>query len=119
MEPSSAITSTFDLAEAHILDLQTIEEKSTIYNLGHRSGYSVNELVETARQVTGREIPAKYTPRRPSDPPSLVANSSKASRELGWMPRHSSLSVIIESAWQWHLSYPNEYKRQIVNAQRL
>ena len=98
-----------DLAEAHILALQVIEEKSQIYNLGHSSGYSVNEVIETARRITGRNIATEYAPRRPGDPPRLIANSEKAVRGLGWTPQHSSLETIIESAWQWHLSHPNGY----------
>ncbi len=99
-----------DLAEAHILALNVIEEKSQIYNLGHSSGYSVMEVVETARRITGRNIATEYAPRRPGDPPTLIANSEKAARELGWMPQHSSLDTIIESAWQWHLLHPNGYE---------
>ena len=99
-----------DLAEAHILALNVIEEKSAIYNLGHSSGYSVNEVVDTARRITGKRIDAEYISRRPGDPPSLIANSEKATRELGWIPQHSNLDTMIESAWQWHLSHPNGYE---------
>ncbi len=98
-----------DLAEAHILALKVIEEKSRIYNLGYSNGYSVAEVVEIARQVTGRRIPTERAPRRPGDPPILIANSDKATLELGWMPGHSELDQIIESAWKWHLSHPNGY----------
>ncbi|HEX4950680.1 MAG TPA: UDP-glucose 4-epimerase GalE [Blastocatellia bacterium] len=98
-----------DLAVAHILALQVIEEKSRIYNLGHSNGYSVAEVVEMARQVTGRHIPTERAERRPGDPPVLIANSDKATLELGWMPQHSELDRIIESAWKWHLSHPNGY----------
>jgi UDP-glucose 4-epimerase len=98
-----------DLAEAHILALKVIEEKSRIYNLGYSNGYSVAEVVEMARQVTGRRIPTERAPRRPGDPPVLIANSDKATMELGWMPQHSELDQIIQSAWQWHLSHPNGY----------
>ena len=99
-----------DLAEAHILALKVIEEKSRIYNLGFSNGYSVAEVVEMARQVTGRRIPTEHAPRRPGDPPILIANSDKAALELGWMPQHSELDQIIESAWQWHLSHPYGYQ---------
>ncbi len=99
-----------DLAEAHILALQVIEEKSRIYNLGYSNGYSVAEVVEMARQVTGRRIPTESAPRRPGDPPILIANSDQATLELGWMPQHSELDQIIESAWKWHLSHPNGYR---------
>jgi UDP-glucose 4-epimerase len=98
-----------DLAEAHILAMKVIEEKSRIYNLGYSNGYSVAEVVEMARQVTGRRIPTERAPRRPGDPPVLIANSDKATLELGWMPQHSELDRIIESAWNWHLSHPNGY----------
>ncbi len=98
-----------DLAEAHILALKVIEEKSRIYNLGYSNGYSVAEVVEMARQVTGRRIPTECALRRPGDPPILIANSDKATLELGWMPQHSELDQIIASAWQWHLSHPNGY----------
>jgi UDP-glucose 4-epimerase len=98
-----------DLAEAHILALKIIEEKSRIYNLGYSNGYSVAEVVEMARQVTGRHIPTERAPRRPGDPPVLIANSDKATMELGWMPQHSELDQIIQSAWQWHLTHPNGY----------
>ncbi len=98
-----------DLAEAHILAMKVIEEKSRIYNLGHSNGYSVAEVVEMARQVTGRRIPTERAPRRAGDPPVLIANADKATLELGWMPQHSELDQIIESAWHWHLSHPNGY----------
>ncbi len=99
-----------DLAEAHILALKVIEEKSRIYNLGYSNGYSVAEVVEMARQVTGHRIPTERAPRRPGDPPILIANSDKATLELGWMPQHSELDQIIASAWQWHLSHPHGYR---------
>jgi UDP-glucose 4-epimerase len=98
-----------DLAEAHILAMKVIDEKSRIYNLGYSNGYSVAEVVEMARQVTGRRIPTERAARRPGDPPVLIANSDKATLELGWMPQHSELDRIIESAWNWHLSHPNGY----------
>lgn len=98
-----------DLAEAHILALKVIEERSRIYNLGHSNGYSVAEVVEMARQVTGGNIPTERAERRPGDPPVLIANSDKATLELGWMPQHSELDKIIESAWRWHLAHPHGY----------
>jgi UDP-glucose 4-epimerase len=98
-----------DLAEAHILAMKVIDEKSRIYNLGYSNGYSVAEVVEMARQVTGRRIPTERAARRPGDPPVLIANSDKATLELGWMPQHSELDQIVESAWNWHLSHPNGY----------
>lgn len=99
-----------DLAEAHILALKVIEEKSRIYNLGYSNGYSVAEVVEMARQVTGCRIPTECAERRAGDPPILIANSDKATLELGWMPEHSELDKIIESAWQWHQAHPNGYE---------
>ena len=99
-----------DLAVAHILALTVIEEKSRIYNLGYSNGYSVAEVVEMARQVTGCRIPTECAPRREGDPPILIANSDKATLELGWMPQHSELDKIIESAWQWHQAHPNGYE---------
>lgn len=98
-----------DLAEAHILALKVIEERSRIYNLGHSNGYSVAEVIEMARQVTGVNIPTERAERRPGDPPVLIANSDKATLELGWMPQHSELDKIIESAWRWHLAHPHGY----------
>ena len=98
-----------DLAEAHILALKVIEERSRIYNLGYSNGYSVAEVVEMARQVTGCRIPTEQAERRPGDPPVLIANSDKATLELGWMPQHSELDKIIASAWKWHLSHPQGY----------
>jgi UDP-glucose 4-epimerase len=98
-----------DLAEAHILALKVLEERSRVYNLGYSNGYSVAEVVEMARQVTGRRIPTERAERRPGDPPVLIANSDRATLELGWMPQHSELDNIIESAWKWHLAYPNGY----------
>ncbi len=99
-----------DLASAHTLALEALTEKSRIIcNLGTETGSSVLEVVECARQVTGHRIPVKISPRRPGDPPTLVANSSLARRELGWKPQHTSLDSIIRSAWEWHSSHPHGY----------
>ncbi|MGH9847799.1 MAG: UDP-glucose 4-epimerase GalE [Blastocatellia bacterium] len=98
-----------DLADAHVLALNVLAERSEIYNLGYGSGYSVAEVVEMARQVTGRRISTEAAPRRAGDPPVLIANSDKIMRDLGWNPRHSELDRIIESAWRWHLAHPNGY----------
>jgi UDP-glucose 4-epimerase len=100
-----------DLAEAHVLALKVIAEKSRAYNLGYSNGYSVAEVVEMARQVTGCRIPTEAAPRRPGDPPILIANADKATLELGWMPQHSELDNIIESAWRWHSAHPNGYEK--------
>ncbi|AFK86307.1 MULTISPECIES: UDP-glucose 4-epimerase GalE [Thermoanaerobacterium] len=97
-----------DLADAHILALDKLrkDKSSAIYNLGNGEGFTVNEVVETARKVTGHPIPAKIAARRPGDPAKLVASSDKIINELGWNPKHDSLEEIIESAWKWHKSNP-------------
>ncbi len=90
-----------DLADAHLLALGAMEKSSQIYNLGYGSGYSVAEVVEMSRQVTGRWIPTESAPRRAGDPPVLIASSDRIMRDLGWRPRMSELDQIIESAWKW------------------
>ena len=99
-----------DLAQAHILALQALEEGSHVYNLGNGRGFSVREVIETARQVTGHPIPAIEGPRRPGDPAVLIASSTKISRQLGWQPRHPDLRAIISSAWDWHRKHPHGYE---------
>lgn len=99
-----------DLARAHILALQALTDGSRIYNLGNGNGYSVREVIETARSVTGAEIPAEIGPRRPGDPPVLIASSEKIQDELGWTPEFSKLEDIIGSAWEWHRSHPEGYQ---------
>ncbi len=98
-----------DLAHAHILALQALDEGSRIYNLGNGEGYTVQEVVATAREVTGHAIPARVAPRRLGDPAALVASSEKIKRELGWEARFPGLRDIIESAWRWHQAYPQGY----------
>jgi UDP-glucose 4-epimerase len=99
-----------DLARAHILALGVLSEGSRIYNLGcGGNGYSVREVIDTARQVTGRDIPVRVGPRRPGDPAVLIAGSDKIKSELGWQPRYQDLRVIVESAWRWTLAHPNGY----------
>ncbi len=99
-----------DLAQAHVLAMEAIEPgKGLAYNLGNGSGYSVRQVIETARRVTGREIPAVEAPPRPGDPPELVASSEKITRELGWKPEYPDLATIIETAWRWHQSHPDGY----------
>lgn len=99
-----------DLARAHILALNVLDEGSRIYNLGcGGDGYSVNQVLETARQVTGKEIPTRVGPRRAGDPATLIAASDKIKRELGWKPEFQDLRLIIESAWRWMQKYPNGY----------
>jgi len=100
-----------DLISAHLLALEALGERDRlVYNLGNGNGYSVREVIETARRVTGRPIPAIEAPRRPGDAPRLVAFSEKIRRELGWQPQHPSLEEIIASAWEWHASHPNGYQ---------
>lgn len=92
-----------DLAEAHLLALEKLEtEGRLIYNLGNGQGFSVREVIESARRVTGRAIPAELHPRRAGDPAVLVASSEKAIRELGWKPRYTELDDIVRTAWEWH-----------------
>lgn len=98
-----------DLAQAHILALEALDDQSRVYNLGNGDGYSVREVIETARGVTGAEIPATVGPRRPGDPPILIASSTKIRRELGWSPQYGDLDDIISSAWEWHRRHPNGY----------
>jgi UDP-glucose 4-epimerase len=99
-----------DLVSAHILALDALEKKERlIYNLGNGSGYSVKEVIETARRVTGRSIPTTICPRRAGDAPRLVASPEKIQRELGWKPLHPDLDSIISSAWEWHASHPDGY----------
>lgn len=100
-----------DLARAHLLALEAGEDGERIYNLGcGGSGYSVNQVLETARAVTGKEITARVGPRRAGDPAVLIASSDKIKRELGWKPQYQDLRVIIESAWRWMQSHPDGYK---------
>jgi UDP-glucose 4-epimerase len=98
-----------DLAQAHILALDALEAGSRTYNLGNGQGYTVREVIETARQVTGHSIPTVDGPRRPGDPASLVASSAKIRRELGWQPRYPDLRDIVASAWAWHRTHPHGY----------
>lgn len=98
-----------DLAQAHILALRTLAQGSRTYNLGNGRGFSVKEVVETARQVTGHPIPAEIGPRRPGDPDILIAGSESIKRELGWRPQYPDLDEIIDSAWGWHQKHPHGY----------
>lgn len=100
-----------DLAQAHILAVQYLNNggESDIFNLGNGVGYSVREVIETARKVTGHPIPATESSRRAGDPARLVASSEKAKKILGWKPVHDSLEEIISSAWNWHKNHPNGY----------
>lgn len=100
-----------DLVSAHLLALEGLKERDQlIYNLGSGSGYSVREVIETARQVTGQRIPATERPRREGDSAILIASSEKIKRELGWKPQHDNLHEIITSAWAWHKWHPKGYQ---------
>ena len=99
-----------DLADAHLLVLDAFERhERMIYNLGNGAGFSVRQVIETARRVTGHPIPAVEQARRPGDPAALVASSEKIRAELGWRPQRSDLETIIDSAWAWHRNHPNGY----------
>ena len=98
-----------DLAQAHVLALDALDESSRVYNLGNGQGFTVQEVIATAREVTGHPIPARITPRRAGDPATLVASSSKIRRELGCEPRYPDVADIIESAWRWTRTHPNGY----------
>jgi UDP-glucose 4-epimerase len=92
-----------DLADAHILALTALHQtEKMIYNLGNGSGFSVKQVIEAARRVTGHPIPVEIKPRRPGDPARLVASSAQAQTHLGWRPKHPELDDILASAWAWH-----------------
>ncbi len=97
-----------DLAQAHMLALKA--NASDAFNLGCGTGYSVRQVVDVARQATGHSIPILEKPRRPGDPPKLLADSTKIREGLGWQPKYDSLEAIIDSAWQWHRLHPDGYK---------
>ena len=101
-----------DLADAHILALKRLNNggDSAIFNLGNGEGFSVKQVIEVARKVTGHAIPAVVSPRRAGDPAKLVATSAKAMKELNWTPKFDSLDKIIETAWNWHKNHPNGYE---------
>jgi UDP-glucose 4-epimerase len=100
-----------DLAKAHVLALGILGERSAIYNLGcGGDGYSVREVIDIAREVTGKEIRTKTGPRRAGDPPALVASSEKIKRELGWSPVFQDLRKIVGSAWSWLQNHPRGYQ---------
>ncbi|MCM1990520.1 UDP-glucose 4-epimerase GalE [Oceanirhabdus seepicola] len=100
-----------DLANAHLLALERLMkgEDSAIYNLGNGKGFSVKQVIEAARNVTGHTINAEIALRRAGDPATLIASSDKAKKELGWEPKYNSLENIIETAWNWHNNHPNGY----------
>ena len=98
-----------DLAQAHIRALHVLEDGSRVYNLGNGEGYSVREVIDTARRVTGRDIPAEVGDPRPGDPAVLIASSDKIREELGWTPQYGDLEDIIGTAWEWHRRHPHGY----------
>jgi len=100
-----------DLARAHILALHALDNGSRIYNLGcGGAGYSVKQVIDVTRHVTGRELPLRIGPRRPGDPAVLIASPEKIKRELGWQPRFQDLNLIVDSAWRWLLAHTNGYE---------
>jgi UDP-glucose 4-epimerase len=99
-----------DLVSAHLLALQALgEHDKLVYNIGSGNGYSVREVIEATKQVSGVDIKVVEGPRRPGDPARLVASSDKIRRELGWMPQHDNLHDILGSAWEWHKNNPKGY----------
>jgi UDP-glucose 4-epimerase len=100
-----------DLAQAHLLAMERLVSggKSTIYNLGNGEGFSVKQVIETARRVTGKDIPFEIADRRSGDPAILVGSSEKAKSELGWCPQYADLDRIIGTAWRWYVKYPSGY----------
>lgn len=98
-----------DLADAHILALQALERGSCTYNLGNGRGFSVMQVIEKAREITGHPIACEVGPRRPGDPAKLIASSEAIIRELGWKPNYPELEQILSTAWDWHRRHPNGY----------
>jgi len=99
-----------DLAQAHILALQALDQGSRTYNLGNGRGFSVKEVIETCREVTGHPIPAEVGARRPGDPPTLIAASDRIREELRWEPQYPDLETIVAHAWEWHRTHPRGYR---------
>lgn len=107
-----------DLARAHVLALDVLDERSATYNLGcGGNGYTVKELIDVAREVTGREIAVKVGARRAGDPAVLVASSEQIKREIGWTPQFQSLRRIIQSAWDWMQKHPRGYEQRDAHKQ--
>lgn len=98
-----------DLVDAHVRALGALERSNCTYNLGNGRGFSVREVIDAARKITGQPIPARVASRRAGDPAVLVAGSDLIRRELGWNPRFNSIESILETAWAWHCSYPKGY----------
>ena len=89
--------------------MHALDQGSRVYNLGNSEGFTVKEVLDAARAITGHPIPAEVGPRRPGDPAVLVAASTKIRQELGWTPRFPQVRDIIESAWRWHQAHPKGY----------
>lgn len=102
-----------DLADAHILALKKLETEvgTFVYNLGNGNGYSVKEILDLVKQVTGRDFAVEEVDRRAGDPAVLIASAAAAKRELGWNPKYGDLEAVVRSAWNWHRSKPNGYKQ--------
>ena len=98
-----------DLAQAHILALTG--EHTGAFNLGNGDGYSVKQVLEVARELTGHPIPAEISPRRPGDPARLIAGADKAKQVLGWKPKYPEVRTIVQHAWNWHRAHPNGYRK--------
>ena len=103
-----------DLAQAHVLALDHLLRggESDVFNLGNGVGFTVKEVIDAARAVTGHPIPAQVSPRRAGDPAQLVASSERAKAVLGWAPRYDELETILSTAWSWHRSHPNGYEEE-------
>lgn len=100
-----------DLADAHLAALERLQPGQPWHlNLGTGSGYSVQQVIDACRKVTGHPIPTVIAPRRPGDPPALVADSRKAAEVLGWTPRYRTIESIVETAWRWHRTHPQGYR---------
>ena len=101
-----------DLVSAHLLSLDALDKRDSMtYNVGSGNGFSVREVIETARKVTGHAIPTVEAPRRPGDSARLVASPKRIISELGWKPTHTNMHEILSSAWEWHKSHPNGYEK--------
>lgn len=106
-----------DLAAAHLLAVEALKTpgQNNVFNLGSGTGFSVKQIIEVARKVTGKPIPVEIGPRRAGDPSTLIASSQKIQDELGWAPKYGALETIIGDAWKWHQKYPNGYRREQAN----
>ena len=107
-----------DIADAHILAVEALQtgEGCDIFNLGNGNGFSVQQIIQAASQVTGRTIPVMESQRRPGDPPVLIASSEKIRRRLGWIPQYGKLEEIIGTAWRWHRTHPHGFRSSALKA---